>query len=240
MKSQSNEQAAVARAAARGAKAAAEPRGATLDVVTGANITAEDIKAMVEARVKAAIDKARQKEEPEVVEPRNWWGCYSSGPYQILNLNGPLAAHQVIKLGESAFVTSVMVLNDTLVIDGGSLTAGHLLASFSLPYEVKYQTGNLTAWTLGEPSMNVTLTGSTLVPGQMVYTDGIGFTPSQPGLYEMNISYRLLGATPTYINAPQFAGFCRWVEDFDDEFAPFVTPTPGFQFDFPIRFQVYP
>jgi hypothetical protein len=40
------------------------------------------------------------------------------------------------------------------------------------------------------------------------------------------------------VNAPQFAGYARAVVDFDADL--FISPVPGFQFDQPIRFQVYP
>jgi hypothetical protein len=54
----------------------------------------------------------------------------------------------------------------------------------------------------------------------------------------MNISARILGATPAYASAPQFAGYARAVVDFDADL--FIAPAPGLQFDVPIRFQVYP
>jgi hypothetical protein len=69
------------------------------------------------------------------------------------------------------------------------------------------------------------------------YVDILAFTAETPGLYEMNISARILGATPPFVNAPQFAGYARAVVDIDPDL--FISPAPGLQFDLPIRFQVY-
>jgi hypothetical protein len=87
--------------------------------------------------------------------------------------------------------------------------------------------------------MNVVHSGAgfNLVPQQNVYIDVLAFTASVPGLYEMNISSRILGAIAPFANAPQFAGYARAVIDIDPDL--FISPAPGLQFDLPIRFQVY-
>ena len=132
-----------------------------------------------------------------------------------------------------------MFLNPFLVISPG-VTPASILSGFALPYEIRYQTGNLTTWTIGPANLNVISSGAgfNLIPGINTYVDVIGFTATTPGIYEMNVSARLLGATPPYINSPQFAGFARAVIDFDPDL--FISPAPGLQFDQPIRFQVYP
>jgi hypothetical protein len=214
--------------------------GAALEIVRPAReTTAEDIRAMVTARVQSALDEAMQRERQEIAEPEGWWNLYALGPIQPIAIGGPLLPHQVIKVGEPAFIATVVFLNPFLVVAPGT-TAADVLSNFALPYEVRYQAGNVTSWTIGQADMNVVHSGVgfNLVPGQIFYVDVLQITGSTPGLYEMNISSRILGATPPFVNAPQFAGYARAVADFDPDL--FLAPVPGFQFDQPIRFQIYP
>lgn len=201
--------------------------------------TIDDVKMQVEARVKSAIDQAMMMTRPEIAEPEGWWNLYALGPIQVLGVPGPLPPAQVIKVGETAYVATVLFLNPFLTISPG-VTPASILSGFALPYEVRYQTGNLTTWTIGPANLNVTHSGAgyNLIPGNIFYVDVIGFIANTPGLYEMNVSSRLLGATPPYVNSPQFAGFARAVVDFDPDL--FISPAPGLEIDSPIRFQVYP
>jgi len=203
------------------------------------SITADDVKAQIEARVKSALDEAMMSLREEAAEPEGWWNLYALGPIQILGVPAPLTPHQVIKVGETAFVATVLFLNPFLVLSPG-VTPASVLSGFALPYEVRYQTGNLTTWTIGPANLNVIHSGAgfNLIPGVVTYVDILSFTATTPGLYEMNISARLLGTTPPFINSPQFAGFARAVIDIDPDL--FISPAPGLQFDLPIRFQVYP
>jgi hypothetical protein len=208
-------------------------------------IAPEDARAQIEARVQGAYDEAMARLTQEVAEPAGWWNLYAFGPIQAFGVPGPLPPHQVIKVGETAFVGTVMVLNPFLTLAPG-MTPLSVLSNFALPYEVRYQTGNLSTWSLGPGALNVVHSGpgQNLIPGVAFYVDVLAFSATTPGLYEMNISARLLGAAPPFVNAPQFAGYARQVLDLDAEslFFPFLpsTGTPGFQFDQPIRFQVYP
>lgn len=205
-------------------------------------MTDADVKAQIEAVVKSAFDEAKMRHDArpvaEVAEPEGWWNLYAIGPIQLIDIPGPLLPHQVIKVGETAFVATVLFLNDFLILTPGT-TAADVLSNFALPYEVRYQTGNLTTWTLGETSMNVVHSGAgfNLVPQVNFYVDILAFEATVPGLYEMNISARILGATQPFANAPQFAGYARAVIDIDPDL--FISPAPGLQFDLPIRFQVY-
>lgn len=204
-------------------------------------VTADDIKAQIEARVKSAYDEAVARASTEAADPEGWWNLCGIGPIQPIAVGGPVLPHQVIKVGETAFVATVMVLNPFLLLAPG-VTPFSVLSNFALPYEIQYQAGNLTNWTLGQPNMNVVHNGG-LIPGLAVYVDVLQFVATTPGLYEMNISARLLGAAPPYQNAPQFAGYAREVFDLDADtlFYPWLsTPAPGWQFDQPIRFQIYP
>jgi hypothetical protein len=205
-------------------------------------MTDMDVKVQIEQVVKSAIDEAKMRRAArpvvEVAEPEGWWNLYAIGPIQIIDTPGPLLPHQVIKVGETAYVATVLFLNDFLILSPGT-TAADVLSNFALPYEVRYQTGNLTTWTLGEPSLNVVHSGAgfNLEPQVNFYVDVLEFQATVAGLYEMNISARILGATPLFANAPQFAGYARAVIDIDPDL--FISPAPGLQFDLPIRFQVY-
>lgn len=205
-------------------------------------MTAMDVKAQVEATVKSALDEAtmRRAARPmaEIAEPEGWWNLFAFGPVQFTGIPAPLLPHQVIKVGETAYVAAILVLNDFLILTPGT-TAADVLSNFALPYEVRYQTGNLTQWTLGQADMNVVHSGVgfNLAPQQNLYIDILAFRARKPGLYEMNITARILGATPPFTNAPQFAGYARTVFDFDPEL--FISPAPGWQFDLPVRFQIY-
>jgi hypothetical protein len=71
-----------------------------------------------------------------------------------------------------------------------------------------------------------------------VIVDVLEWTAAQTGMFSMNISARIMADPPTDPHPP-FAGFARWVYDFDPElFLP--DPTPGWQYDLPIKFLVYP
>ncbi len=205
-------------------------------------MTSMDVKAQIEATVKSALDEAVMRRAArtmaEIAEPEGWWNLFAIGPVQPIGIPSPLLPHQVIKVGETAYVATILFLNDFLILAPGT-TAADVLSNFALPYEVRYQTGNLTTWTLGQADMNVVHSGAgfNLIPQVNFYIDVLAFTASVPGLYEMNISARILGATSPFANAPQFAGYARAVVDIDPDL--FISPAPGLQFDLPIRFQVY-
>src|SRR5574341_2361047 len=198
------------------------------------SMTDIDVKAQVEATVKSALDQAKMlraaRPIEEIAEPEGWWNLFAIGPIQRTNIPAPLLPHQVIKVGERARVATILVLNDFLILAPGT-TAADVLSNFALPYEVRYQTGNLTTWTLGQANMNVVHSGGGFnpVPGVYTYVDVLAFTGNTPGLYEMHVSCRILGATPPFVHAPQFAGYARSVADFDPDL--FIAPAPGFQFD---------
>jgi hypothetical protein len=219
-------------------KAREEEQVAAAPEITRPTLTEDDIRAMVEARVQAAVDEAMTSPPTaEIAEPLYWWDLYAIGPIQLTAFGGPLLPHQVIKVGEQAFVVTVLYLNPWLYLTPGT-SACDVLSNFALPYEVRYQTGNLTTWTLGQPDMNVVHSGGlTLVPGQCWYVDVLAFNGSTEGLYEMNVSARILAATAPFKDAPQFAGYATMVTDID---AKLFGPGPVTNFGMPVRFQVYP
>jgi len=217
----------------------AAPEAMNAGVQIEETLRTDDVKAQIEARVKSALDEAMMSLHEEVAEPEGWWNLYSLGPIQLTSVPAPLTPYQVIKVGEIAYVATVLFLNPFLMISPG-VTPASILSGFALPYEIRYQTGNLTSWSIGPANMNVIHSGAgyNLIPGVNFYVDVIGFTATTPGLYEMNVSSRLLGATPPYVNSPQFAGFARAIVDFDPDL--FLSSAPVMTFNQPIRFQVYP
>lgn len=198
-----------------------------------------EVKAMVEAKAQEALEQALARPRQQVADPYLWWNLYAIGPIQPLAPNGPVAPHQVIKVGEPAFIATVLFLNPFPILPPApGISPAQVLSNFALPYEVQYATGNLTTWSLGPANLNVVKPAAGMIPGVSFYVDVLGFVANQPGLYEMNITARILGAAPPYLNAPQFAGFARAVVDIDPDL--FLEPAPGMQYDLPIRFQVYP
>lgn len=192
-------------------------------------LAVEDADQQILSRLQAALDEAEIR--PEIAEVRDWWDVAAYGPLQLVQSGGPLLPHRVIKVGEDAYVYAIVVLNLAQQLPTGT-NAADVLANFSLPYEVRFQTGNLTTWTLAPPDMQAVRLGN-FRPGQTVYFERIRFTGRQPGLYEMNISARILGATPPYQSAPQFAGYATTVFGLDAEDLWGNRPSG------PLRFQVY-
>ena len=97
----------------------------------------------------------------------------------------------MIKLGETAWITTVLLLNPWPILPPPpGISPCQLLSDFSLPYEIQYQTCNLTTCATGIPSAMET---GSLSPGVCWYINVISFTPTEVGLYETNISARILG-----------------------------------------------
>jgi hypothetical protein len=204
------------------------------------SVTEEDLVAQARAQIDAAYEQAMTNPEllapewvsAELAEAQGWWDIAAFGPVQPIAPGGPLVPHSVIKVGEPAFVFAFILLNPFLALPGGT-NAAQVLSNFALPYQVQYQTGNLTAWTLGQADMQG-LDNNNLVPGQDFYTEVIGFTATQPGLYEMNITARLLGAAPPFVNAPLFGARATTVFSLDPP-GLFGSAPPS-----PLRFSIYP
>jgi hypothetical protein len=198
-------------------------------------VTAEDVKAHVEARLQAALDQALSgPPAAQVAELQGWWDMYALGPIQVTRLGGPFPPNDVIRAGEPAFVVTILILNPNPILPPG-ISPGDILSKFALTYEVTYQTGNLTKWQQAGAPLTSEHDGLKLVPGQYFYVDVLEFTPRDKDevMYEMNISARIFGCNESY--APPFAGFAREVYDIDPDM---FSPAPGLGAR-PIRFLVY-
>jgi len=198
-------------------------------------VTADDVRAQVEARLQAALDQAlASPPAAEVAELQGWWDLYAIGPIQFTRPSGPFPPSDVVHAGEPAFVVTILILNPHPILPPG-ISPADILSKFALTYEVTYQTGNLTRWQQAGAPLTSEHDGLKLVPGQYFYVDVLEFTPTDRDevMYEMNISARIFGCNENY--APPFAGFAREVVDIDPDM---FSPAPGMG-DRPIRFLVY-
>src|SRR5262245_46257815 len=102
-------------------------------------VTAEDVKAQVEARLQAALDQALAgPSAAEVAELQGWWDLYAIGPIQFTRPGGPFPPSDVIRAGEPAFVVTILILNPYPILPPG-ISPGDILSKFALTYEVTYQ-----------------------------------------------------------------------------------------------------
>jgi hypothetical protein len=223
------------------------------------SMSAEQVKAIVEARVKAAIDEGSKRVTPQIAQPQNWWNIWAMGPFQVTGPGSPLLPHKVIRIGETFYVATVIWLNPTLVLPGG-MTPCQVISGLGCICDLDYCTidmCNLKSVTAFSPKdIKVQL-----VSGTCYYVNVQQFTAvsgTESCIYEMNICAGILGCQ----NLPTaLAGFVTEVYDFDaDVFYPPAPPLPppvppmpmpvpptpypgtaaGWRFNQPIRFQIYP
>ena len=198
------------------------------------SIGAAEVKAYYEAKVQSLLEKRlASPPAPQVAELQPWWDVIAVGPIQ-LSANPPFAPSDVIRAGETAFVVTIILLNPAPILPPG-ISPCDILSKFGLPYEVTYQSGNLTTWQPAGFPLTSEHDPLYLVPGQSFYVDVLEFVPNDRDevLYEMNVSARIFGCGENY--APPFAGFAREVVDIDSSF---FSPPPGLV-NAPIRFMVY-
>ena len=194
-------------------------------------ITAADVKAHYEAKLASALEQ--KLASAQVAELQPWWDLIAIGPIQATT-NPPFAPSDVIRSGETAYVVTIILLNPDPILPPG-ISPADILSKFALPYEVTYQTGNLTTWQPAGFPLTSEHDPLYLVPGQCFYIDVLEFVPYDEDevMYEMNVSARIFGCDENY--APPFAGFAREVVDLDSSF---FSPAPGLV-NAPIRFLVY-
>jgi hypothetical protein len=179
---------------------------------------AADLRAMIDARLRSAYDQFMATPHEEIAEPLDWWDLYAVGPIQPgasmtpPSFTGPLQPNQVIRVGEQAYIITVLLLSTTYPSSG--LSAADLLSKFALPYEIDYDTGDLKKWVLAPANLQHVSSGN-LVPGVPWAIDVFGFTAQDEGVYEMNICARIYGCGKT--TAPPFAGYATQVVDIDTD-----------------------
>jgi hypothetical protein len=193
--------------------------------------SAEDIKAEIEAMLQAAYEEALTRPKPQQADPGPpfEWDVFGFGPIQVgtgaFPFTGPpYLPHQVVRVGETAFIVTILLF--------GPVVTG-VLTPFLLPVEVRYNTGNLTTWSLGPANLQQ-VNNLNLINGLPFLVDVFGFTATTPGTYEMNIRARIQDAGGG--NTPPFAGFARRIQKIDPGL---FFPEPGVTFDTGLKFEVY-
>jgi hypothetical protein len=187
----------------------------------------EELQAAIEAQVQAAIDAAAAAATGESATPARWWDMYAIGPFKAPIAPFP-APNQVVRLGETVYIASVLYLNQNYPTPGPS--AADVLSNFALPYDLSWDGSNVTTW---NKVFNGTLSRH-LVPGQAFYVDIIRLNPATEGLHEVNLRCRIMGCGR--VLAPPFAGYASMVSEFDSSLFSFG----GHQrYQGPVRFDVY-
>jgi hypothetical protein len=202
--------------------------------------TIEEVKAQFEARVMRQLDRARSAASTEQYEPEQWADIFVVGPIQFAP--PALLPSQVIAIGETAFLITVLALNPALILPG-PISPKDVLEGFNLDCTLRYRTGNLDTWELAESGLQVdsviNLSPGGGLGGGPFYIDVQAIAPTDEGLHEVNISSRILGAGP----GSRFAGFATWSFDVDGDFlATFLGLTPAspeFFNKVPVRYDVY-
>jgi hypothetical protein len=178
-----------------------------------------DLQAMIEAKLQSAHDEYVASAHEEIAEPLYWWDIFAIGPIQPgagltppSGFTGPLQPNQVIRLGERAYIVSVLLLNTSFPSPGPS--AADILSKFALPYEIEYDTGDLKKWALAPANLQH-ISGGNFVPGVPWAVDVFGFTAQDAGVFEVNICARIFGCDQNA--APPFAGYATQVVDIDQD-----------------------
>jgi hypothetical protein len=192
--------------------------------------TAADVKAMVEAELRAAYEKSLTLPKKEIAEPEGpfGWDVLGFGPIQFAGVfpfsGPPFLPNQIVRVNEQAFVVTILLF-------GPIFTA--VLTPFLLPVEITYNTGELKNWTVGPANLQQT-NNLNLINGLPFLVDVFPFTATQAGLFEMNICARILDAGGG--NTPPFSGFARRIQKIEPIL---FQPQPNVVFDTGMKFQVY-
>jgi len=210
--------------------------------------TAEQVKAMVEQKVRAAVEEGSRRVRPELAEAQGVWNLYAYGPIQVPAAGGPLLPSRIIKVGETFQIVTVVWFNNLPA--GGFANPCAMITNLGCHIILDYCTGDLCKWAQAPAAYRPASVTIPLVPNQCWYVDVQTFTAAAgtEGLYEMNIMGHVTGCAPGA--KPPLAGFVTAVRNLDaDTFyppaAPPGVPQPpagqgaGWQYDTPIRFQIY-
>ena len=190
-------------------------------------VSEAEVRAAIEAQVQAAFDKAQAEGMPEDAGPALWWDMYAYGPFKAPVPPFP-APNQVVRLGETVYVASILYLNTTYPYP----TAADVLSTFGLPYSIAWDTNNVTTLSR-EPSLSGVL-NKHFTPGKAWYVDIITLKPEHEGIHELNLRGRITGCNGEL--APPFAGYASLVYEFDSSLFTLGTHS---RYQGPVRFDVY-
>jgi hypothetical protein len=191
------------------------------------------LKAQVEAELAAALDRAK----PELAvtgatlpggagNPANRWEIFARGPY----LTPGQSPGRIIMKGQKAYIATIVWLNKEMLED---------LVGWGGKIELHYFTSNTqTMKAIPELDYHCCIHP---VAGKNRYVTTWEFTaPEAACVLETNICARVCNCTDKLV--PFYAGFVRWVENFDPEnLYPMVPGLPThvrYEFDRPIRYMV--
>jgi len=191
-------------------------------------VSVDQVRAAVDANLQAAHDEAMSSGIlAQGAGPARWWDMYAYGPFKTPLAPFP-APNQVVRLGETVYVASILYLNETYP----SPTAADVLATFGLPYSIAWDTNNMTS--LGKELALSGKLNRNFVPGQAWYIDIIELKPEHEGIHELNLRGRITGCNGEL--APPFAGYASLVTEFDSSL---FTPGLHTRYQGPVRFEVY-
>jgi hypothetical protein len=204
------------------------------------SITAEDVKARIEAQLKSALDEAKSMQREQLAEPLYWWDLYAYGPIQFGSLvppagflDSPLQPGRILRVGEKAYLVTVLVINPFPLPQDPMIVPVDFLTVWKLPFTIEYHTVNATHCT---PAGTVQHWGY-LEPGQAYYVDVLEIDATEPGcVFETNICARILDCHKSTPSPSPFAGFARATINLDPEL---FLPTQFLEFDNPVRYMVY-
>lgn len=188
---------------------------------SGSGNTADMLKAQVEAQFAAALDQKAAlelTEAPTVLPPQ--WEVYAWGPYQAAGKQ----PGRIIALGEKAYIATAVWLNSAMCTNVSGFGADILLS---------FWTSN-TQTMKPVPAMDHYKCIPVKAGSGCFYVYIWEFVPTEAAcILETNICARLCNCEQKVV--PGYAGFVRWVYDFDAES---LWPA-GPRFDNPIRYLVY-
>ena len=183
------------------------------EIRRGTSSKAEQVGKRAKARLEAMLQEPRE----ESTETPWWasgdaWEIYAMGPEQNYNFTSgsPQPPGRIVFLGETAYVTTVLWLNPNM--------AAHL-AGMGACVNLSYHTANTQTMT-PVPAMDYTCSIDAATPTYAdpdygsFYITVWEFTPTETGcLFETNICGTVCNCKGNV--APGYAGFVRWVYDFD-------------------------
>jgi hypothetical protein len=191
----------------------------------------EDPREAERAELAAQLEEALGQATPELAAPLGYWNIWARGPFQ-----GPgLQPNRIIKLGEAAWIWIAVYLNPFFPSPAPGMNACDIITGFGAKIELKFFTSD-TQRMEPVPSLNHTYCIQTLQtdPSTCLYWYRWEFTPERAAcIYETNICARICNCDCNPV--PQYAGFVRWVRDFDVDY---LFPPVPWIFDHPVRYMV--
>ncbi len=179
------------------------------------------LKEQLDQKLEKTLEQAAKLELTQTPPGMGNWEVWAWGPWQNLPALSP---GRIIKKGEDAYIYVVVWMDPVMCAN---------VTGFSGKIELNFWTSN-TQEMRTVSALNHTYCIQT-VQGQCWYSYLWKLTPTEAAcLYETNICARVCNCD--YYQHPEYAGFVRWVYDFDVDL---IFPPQHWRFDRPIRYMVY-